>query len=145
MSSLLKRVYEKFSPTTGEAVHDARGYEIPDPTPVAPAIGHRPGPTLREQIRAMVAEASREAAQAGLESLEEADDFDIDDDPEAPATDYELDSVLPSIAELKRRKEEAETPPAPPSPKPKKKPVAPDQGASGIEGLSSEIEGPEAP
>lgn len=145
MSSVLKRVFEKFSRTTGELVHDANGHEIPDPTPVAPAIGYKAGPTIREQMRAMIAEVNAEAAAAGFETLEEADDFDIPDEPELPVTDFELDADLPTIAELKSRKEKAETPPPPPPPKPKKGVVAPDQGASGIEELSSEIEAPEAP
>lgn len=145
MSSLLRKFYEKFSPETGERIHDEAGREIPDPTPVAPAIGHKSGPTLREQMRAMIAELNAEAAAAGFETLDEADDFDIPDDPEAPVTDYELDADLPSIAELKERKEKAETPPPPPPPKPKKGVRSPDQGDTGIEELSSEIQAPEAP
>lgn len=144
MSSLIQRVFSKFSRETGEQIHDERGHEIPDPTPVAAAIGHRPGPTLREQIRDMIqSEKLRmEAEAAGFESLEEADDFDVgeDYDPESP---YELDRDLPTIAELNRRKKEAETAEEPPPPKPKKKPVAADQAASGIEPLSGSIEPPE--
>lgn len=149
VKSAVKRIFSKFSATTGEQIHDERGHEIPDPTPVAAAIGHRPGPTLREQIRDMIqSEKLRmEAEAAGFESLEEADDFDVGDDYE-PNSPYELDADLPQIAELKRRKEEAEKaekPPAPPAPKPSKKVVAPDQGASGIGSLSDPIEAPEEP
>lgn len=144
MSNAISRVFEKFSRLTGERIHDEKGHEIPDPTPMEPAIGHRPGPTLREQIRAMVLEASREAESAGYESLEEADDFDVGDDYE-PESPYELDADLPAVAELKRRKEEAEkVAPATP-PKPKKRSVAPDEGASGIESPSDSIEAPEGP
>lgn len=122
--SLVKRVYNKFAPDTGIEVHDARGHEVPDPTPVAAAVGFRPGPTLREQIREMVQSERlrQEAIAAGFETLEEADDFDIDDDP-FPASDHELDSNLPTVRELRRRKEEDEAkakkpapPPSPPEP-----------------------------
>lgn len=75
--------------------HDSRrlnalGQELPSPVPVAPPIGWKKTPSLTEQIRAMVrSEALRMAAEAaGAESFEEADDFDVEDDP-SPASPYE--------------------------------------------------------
>lgn len=55
--------------------------EEPDPTPVEwPAHLRRP-PTLAEEIKRLVRiEVSRAAEEAGFESFEEADDFDVDDD-----------------------------------------------------------------
>lgn len=66
----------------GEIVHDERGREIPDPTPMQPPVGYNRQPSLSEQIRAMVvSEKLRlEAQAAGLETFEEADDFDVGDD-----------------------------------------------------------------
>lgn len=70
---------------------DSMGREIPDPTPVEIPVGfHRP-PSLREQFaRFMREELSARAVDAGMESFEEADDFDVPDDPPDPASPWEL-------------------------------------------------------
>lgn len=67
------------------------GHEVLDPTPMKPRVGHRPQPSVNDRIRAMVrSERLRQAAEeAGMESFEEADDFDIPDDPIDPSTPYE--------------------------------------------------------
>jgi len=71
--------------------YDEFGRELPDTTPVARPAGFRPPPTLTEQIRRMVrGELSQQAAAAGQETFEEADDFDVDDDPPDPTTPWEL-------------------------------------------------------
>lgn len=69
---------------------DGRGREIPDPTPVAPPIGYVKQPSLHEQIREMVRSErlAQEAAAAGFETFEEADDFDVGDDFD-PSSPYE--------------------------------------------------------
>lgn len=66
------------------------GHEIPDSTPVAPPIGYKKIPSLAEQIRqAILSEKLKEAAQSqGLETFEEADDFDVGDDFD-PRSPYE--------------------------------------------------------
>lgn len=66
------------------------GQELVSPVPVAPPIGWKKTPSLTEQIRAMVrSEALRMAAEAsGAETFEEADDFDVEDDP-SPVSPYE--------------------------------------------------------
>lgn len=67
--------------------------EIPDPTPMAPPIGYKKQPSMQELIRDMIKNeriASELAAQ-GIETFEEADDFDIPDDPVDPSTPYEAD------------------------------------------------------
>lgn len=66
-------------------------HEILDDTPVAlPVRWRRPVP-LAETIRRMVKQQlSLAASDQGFESFEEADDFDVDDDPEIK-TQYELD------------------------------------------------------
>jgi len=67
-----------------------QGQLVPDPTPMAPPIGFKPQPSMVEIIRKQVQLASEEAKRQGNESLEEADDFDVGDDPEI-SSPYELD------------------------------------------------------
>lgn len=68
-----------------------RGYEVPDPTPTDPPIGHIAGPDLIEQVRAMVrTELSRRAEEEGFETFEEADDFEVDDDEADYVSPYEM-------------------------------------------------------
>ncbi len=59
-------------------------YEYPDPTPLHIPLGARNPPTLQEQVRSMVqVEMSGVMQDSGLESWEEADDFDIEEDEDA--------------------------------------------------------------
>lgn len=87
---------------------DFRGREIPDPTPIAPPIGYKRQPSLAEQIRAMVRSErlAQEAEQAGFETFEEADDFNVGDDFD-PHSPYEND-FDPPVSELRRRSEAEE-------------------------------------
>lgn len=75
---------------------DKNGHEILDPRPVEMPVGfHRPE-TLAEQIQRMVrTEFSEAASNAGFESFEDADDFDVEDeiDPGSPY-EMEFDPVL---------------------------------------------------
>lgn len=77
------------------------GHEIPDPTPVAPPIGYKKQPSLAEQIRqAIASERLKEAAEAaGLETFEEANDFDVGEDYD-PSSPYEeqFEPVVPAPA-----------------------------------------------
>lgn len=61
---------------------------IPDPTPIAPPLGYVKQPSITERIRDMVrSEHLRRAAEeAGAETFEEANDFDVGDDfdPHSP-------------------------------------------------------------
>lgn len=107
------RKTEEYDPTTGEVVDvetpqvsyeevqaqleqlkagdHRKVFEWPDPRPVAPPIGYVPEMSLAERIRAMVrSEHLRYAAmQGGMETFEEADDFDVDDDFD-PSSPYEM-------------------------------------------------------
>lgn len=77
-------------PSMAERVHDEQGHEIPDPVPMEPPLGYRRTPSLAEQIRMHIrSEALRRAAEeAGYETFEEADDFDVGDDYD-PTSPYE--------------------------------------------------------
>lgn len=105
----LERVREFFVGHKGRRLN-AAGQEMPDAVPMAPPIGYRPAPSLSEQIREMVrGEHLRMAAEAaGYESFDEADDFDIPDDPLDPSTPYERVFEGMSSVELRRRADEAE-------------------------------------
>jgi hypothetical protein len=94
------------NPDTGEVLEveypylDENGAEVNDPTPVAPPVGYVKQPSLAEQIREMVrSEKLRQAAEeAGAETFEEADDFEVGDDYD-PSTPYEND-YDPPISEI---------------------------------------------
>lgn len=75
---------------TNKKYLDHTGAELPDPTPMAPPIGWKPSDPLHKRIREMIiSEKLRmEAAAAGMETLDEADDFDVGDDYD-PASPYE--------------------------------------------------------
>lgn len=61
-----------------------------DPTPMAIPAGFKRPPTLAEQVQRLVRGAlSQAAAEKGLETFEEANDFDIPDDPVDPSTPFE--------------------------------------------------------
>lgn len=106
------------------------GKELPDPVPMAPPVGYKRQPSMVEHIRSMVrSERLRmEAEAAGMESFEDADDFDVPDDPE-PASRYEVPDDLEPPASLRQKQadakakaaEEAAEPPSDggnPAPKP---------------------------
>lgn len=79
--------------------------EILNPTPVAPPLGYKPTLSLTEQIRQQV-RAFKHIEDTEPETEEEADDFDIIDDP-APSSRWEND-MIPSIKEARKRLRELE-------------------------------------
>lgn len=85
---------------------NAKGQEIPDPTPIEVPIGFNRPPTIQEQIAKYVQSANLLAQQTGYESFEEAEDFDVGDDLD-PSTPYELDFDHTTGREVyKQQKEE---------------------------------------
>lgn len=102
MSRKSEKIETPHDPVTGEipAYHreisqqdlrlDALGREIVDPRSMAPPVGYVRQPTMvdivRQQIRS--AHLAAEAEAAGLETFEEADDFEVDDDFD-PSSPYE--------------------------------------------------------
>lgn len=76
-----------------------KGYkqEIPDPTPMEIPVGYRMPMSLAEQIKAMVrTQLSQQAEAQGEETFEEADDFEIDEDP-SPISQYEMQDMAPEF------------------------------------------------
>jgi len=69
---------------------DERGHEVLDPTPMEIPLGFKRPPTLQEQIRQLIrTEMSQNAKGKGMETFEEADDFEVGDDFD-PSSPYEL-------------------------------------------------------
>ena len=68
----------------------ADGKEYPDPVPLAPPVNLRRPDPLDELVRRYVRhELSQRMEAEQWESFEEADDFEIEDDPLDRLTDYE--------------------------------------------------------
>lgn len=77
---------------------DAMGRETPDPFPMEVPLHLQAGPSLSDTVRRLIqGELSKIADDSGYETFEEADDFDIEDDPADPHTPYEavFDPPLP--------------------------------------------------
>lgn len=95
--------------------------ETVDPTPMAPPIGYKKQPTIWEQQRALIrSEMSRHAAEQGMETFEESDDFEIGDDYD-PNSPYESDFDPPTekvVEAFSPPKAAAAEPPPPPQPVP---------------------------
>lgn len=70
---------------------DERGHEVVSNVPMQPPLGYKKEPSVSDRIREMVRSEMlrREVEAAGLETMEEADDFDVDDDPIDPSTPFE--------------------------------------------------------
>lgn len=83
----------------GKPLND-RGELVPDPRPMAPPIGYKKQPSMVDIIREQIRLAGLEAANAGFETFEEADDYDVgDEDPRSP---YELEESLEVPASVLR-------------------------------------------
>jgi len=99
---------------------DHNGHELPNPTPMQPPVGYVRHKTIAEQMREMIRMASYEAAAAGAESEEEANDFDVGEDMEPSSPwehDFEVDPALEAMIALQSkppRKEGAQAEPVPP-------------------------------
>lgn len=125
-------IQAQWHPETGEQVASAigkDGKEYPDPVPIAPPLDYAPPPDLMTMIKTMIfSERMKQLAdQEDFDSIEEADDFDIEDDPADPLTPYER---------------HFEPPPEPPAPRPEvgtppAVPAAPQGTAAPPAGVSS--------
>lgn len=67
------------------------GKEYPDPVPFSVPLGYQAPPDLMTMIKQMVHSQVAQTIldDAGMETFDEADDFDIEDDPIDPLTPYE--------------------------------------------------------
>lgn len=79
---------------------DEHGREVLNPTPMQPPLGYKPVPSLVETIRQQVRQM-KHLDDEDPETEEEADDFEIDDDPQ-PISRWEND-MIPSIKETRAR------------------------------------------
>lgn len=88
--------------------HTEDGLEVPDPTPIEIPLAERPL-TLSEQMQRFITDpsASKLLRERGIDTFDEADDFDIVD-PEGCLTPYEAEfnddevlSVQTRVDELK--------------------------------------------
>ena len=82
-----------FNPVTGEIMTrylNELGREVLSDVPKAPPIGFQPSRSIAEMIRDMVRseKLNSELDAAGMETFEEADDFDVGDDFD-PSSPYE--------------------------------------------------------
>lgn len=84
--------------------HDSTGGECLNPIPMQPPIGYKPTLSLAEQIRQQVRALS--LANMEPETEEEADDFEVADDPIIQSR-WEND-LVPSIKETRARLRELE-------------------------------------
>lgn len=66
-------------------------YERPDPRPISIPIGMERPESLQEKMRRLIRDEVFNArlTEAGIETFDEADDFNIPDDPIDPGTPYE--------------------------------------------------------
>jgi len=99
---------------------DENGHEMPNPTPMQPAVGYKKQPSIGEMMRQAIRQASLEARQMGAETEEEANDFDVGEDlePSSPwENDFEPDPMLDHMLALHSRPPQQPAPQAPaPSP-----------------------------
>lgn len=106
--------------------------EIGDPVPVAPPVGMTRPMTTEERFRRIIRSEhlARIAEAQGADTFEEAEDFDVEDDPIPPLTPYEEALLEPPV-----RPTPSPVQPAPQAPQP------PQQGVSsppaGPEGSST--------
>lgn len=97
----------------------SKAKEYLDPTPIAPPVGYKAGPSLIDQMRAMVRnELSAQAAAEEFETFEDADDFEVDEDMD-PYSPWE-ETFEPETQEPPRSGPAVQPgdPPAPPPPTP---------------------------
>lgn len=100
---------------------NVRGHEVPDPTVMEPPLGYVAQPDLMEMMRRMITtHLSNVAAEMEAETFEEADDFDIDDDPVDYTSPYEM--------YFDPGEGRDSGPPAPPTPPHARDPNAPKDG-----------------
>lgn len=73
---------------------DENFHEVPSPVPEEIVVNKRP-PSLKEQIQRLVrVELSQQVGDQGMETWEEANDFDIPEETD-PISGYEIHDMIP--------------------------------------------------
>lgn len=100
------------------SVIDENFHEVPNPKPEEIVVSKRP-PSLKEQIQRLIkVELSQQMEQQGMETFEEANDFDLEDEGEF-ISPYEIHDMVeevpinPSPSPPNNEPEEAPTPEEP--------------------------------
>lgn len=97
------------------AIFNLLGRQVPDPEPKEIPLSARRPESLRDQVQAMVqSELRRYAELNNWETPEEADDFEVDDDPD-PRSDYEYVDMEPEEGPPDPPAPPVDPPPAPPA------------------------------
>ena len=92
------------------------GQEMPDPVPMAPPVGYHAPPDIIDMIKRVVRDEQLRAKldEEGIDTDEEADDFEVEDDPLDPLTPYERHfEPRPPPPEPPKVPPKSEPPPAP--------------------------------
>lgn len=88
---------------------DEQGRELPDSTPLELPSGMKQPESLESIMKRMIAvHASRAAGEAGMETFEEANDFEVEDDDE-PITQYEYHGMKEEVPREQSEKERPST------------------------------------
>lgn len=97
-------------------------YEKPDPRPRSLPVGYkaRSGPTMHERMRSMLREerSLERMRAAGIETEDEANDFEIEDDPSEPLTRHELADLEGTAKQILKQGAGGRDPPPAPDPIP---------------------------
>lgn len=101
---VVDRLGEIFKVPPGGKVFNKEGEEIPDPTPVEMPLGFEHPEPLEMMMARLVRQISYEQGRAGEETIEESDDFDIDD--EEDFSELLTDSELRAMNNARELKEE---------------------------------------
>lgn len=104
-AAMQAHIDDVYKTTDKENRFDENGHEVLNPTVMAPPLGYKKQLSIAEQVRQQI--RSMKALQDDEpETEEEADDFDIEDDPVMPSR-WEND-LIPSIKETRKRMKELE-------------------------------------
>lgn len=105
------------------------GKEYGDPVPMSPPVGYNPPPDLMTMIKTMLhnEEFMRRLNEEGVDTFEEAGDYDVEDDPPDPATPYERFFDPPPVQKVPQ----GDAPGTPPSPAPGPTTPAQTEGGGG--------------
>lgn len=103
-------------PMDGKAFHDPFGREIVNPLQLAPPVGYRPEPTVMELIeRQLAIRLAQLSGEDEVDSMEEADDFDMEEEWD-PTSLYEIRELVEESPRLPAGETVEAAPAAPPVP-----------------------------